>query len=48
MPPQVWQVLTLVPGLAPEPSQVSHLAVDGTMMGVSAPANACSSVISRS
>ena len=44
---QVVQVTGEVPGLAPEPWQVSHLSHDGTRMVVSKPWAACSSVISR-
>ena len=37
-PPQLVQVVGLVPGLAPEPSQVSQVRVDGTRISTSAPA----------
>ena len=45
-PPQVRQVLGEVPGLAPEPLQVSQFSQLGTRISVSKPAAACSSVIS--
>ena len=47
-PPQVWQLCACVPGRAPDPSQVSQVMAAGTLISTSAPANACSSVISRS
>src|SRR3546814_6610553 len=46
LPPQVWQVLALVPGLAPEPWQVSQVSQLGTRISVSKPAAACSRLIS--
>ena len=45
-PPQVPQVLALVPGLAPEPEQVSQVSQLGTRISVAKPSAACSSVIS--
>ncbi len=47
-PPQAPQTLGQVPGLAPEPSQVSQVMAAGTTISTSAPAKACSRVISRS
>ncbi|MNW01934.1 hypothetical protein D3C71_1976420 [compost metagenome] len=45
-PAQVVQVLALVPGLAPEPWQVSQLSQDGMRICASLPLAASSSVIS--
>ena len=42
-PLQVRQVCGLVPGLAPEPLQVSQFSQDGTRISVSNPCAACSS-----
>ena len=46
-PLQVVQVLGCVPGLAPEPLQVSHSSIAGMRILVSVPRAACSSEISR-
>ena len=46
LPPQVPQVFGLVPGLAPEPLQVSQVSQLGTRISVAKPSAACSSVIS--
>ena len=46
-PLQLVQVVGWVPGLAPEPLQVSHSDTLGMRILVSKPCAACSSVISR-
>ena len=45
-PPQVGQATGLLPGSAPEPSQVSQVTVVATLMVAFLPANASSSEIS--
>ncbi len=45
-PPHMVHVFGEVPGLAPEPWQVSQLSQAGTRMSVAKPLAACSSVIS--
>ncbi len=47
-PPQVGQVFGLVPGLAPEPVQMSQVTLVGTRISAALPWNASSSVISMS
>ncbi len=47
-PPQLPQTVGVVPGLAPEPSQLSQVIEAGTVISTSEPAKACSRVISKS